>query len=377
MRATRMAVTLLFFADGLMLGSWASRIPGVQAQAGLSNTSLGIALFASSVGALLAMPVAGWLCEWAGSRRVTSVALVVASASLVAAAAGTALPTVALGLFGFGVGFGAFNVAANAQGIALEGAYGRPVLSSFHAAFSIGGLAGAGAGAVIARAGVAPGAHLGAIAILLTITAATTQRRLLPPVVSDGAHRPVLARPPRVLLLLGAGAFCTLLAEGAAADWSATYLAQTLGVSAALAGLGYAAFSLAMATSRGLGDRLNRHFGPVRLARFGGLTAAAGLGAALLTGWAPLSVAGFGVMGVGLGVVVPILFRAAGSTPGVPSSVGVAAVSTIGWLGFLAGPPAIGFAAGAVGLRGALAIVVVAGLSLAVLAPHAQRGRGD
>jgi hypothetical protein len=237
-------------------------------------------------------------------------------------------------------------------------------------------MVGAGSGALAARIGVTPRAHLGALALVLTVGALALGRKLLPPVAGDTAPARILVRPPRVLLLLGAAAFCTLLAEGSAADWSATYLTQSIAQGAAVAGLGYAAFSLAMATSRMLGDRLERRFGAVMLARSGGLLAAAGLSAALITGSAPVALAGFAGMGAGLGVVVPLLFRAAGSTPGISTSVGVASVSTIGWLGFLAGPPAIGFAAGALGLRAALAIVVVAIVTLVFLAQSAAP-RGD
>jgi hypothetical protein len=185
----------------------------------------------------------------------------------------------------------------------------------------------------------------------------------------------VFVRPPRVLFVLGAAAFCTLLCEGAAADWSAVYLSHSLGAAAGVAALGYAGFSLAMATSRALGDRLNARFGPVALARGGGLLAAAGLMLGIVSGSTPVALVGFFAMGGGLGVVVPVLFRAGGSTPGVSSSVGVAAVSLIGWLGFLAGPPAIGLAASAVGLRAALGIVVLAALGLVALAGAAAPAR--
>jgi MFS family permease len=376
MRATRVAVGLIFFGDGLLLGSWAARIPAVQAQAGLTNARLGLALFASSVGALMAMPLAGRLCERAGSRRVAIAALVAASGSLVFASLATNLAGVAVALFGFGAGFGSINVAANAQGIALERTYGRPILSSFHAAFSLGGLAGAGTGALAAGASIAPRVHFAALAVALTVAGLLAMQRLLPPDTPNARRVRRLVRPPRVLLILGAAAFCTLLAEGSAADWSAAYLSQSLGVTAAVAALGYTAFSVAMATSRTLGDRLNRRFGPVELARAGAGLAATGLAVGLAVGSAPVALAGFAAMGAGLGVVVPILFRAAGSTPGVSASTGIAAVSTIGWLGFLAGPPAIGFAAGAVGLRNALALVVLAIVTLVVLSRFATpRGR--
>ena len=367
MRSTRTVIALFFFADGLLLGSWASRVPAVQTQAGLSNTALGLALFASSLGALIAMPIAGRLCEGLGSRRVSVAALLVSSACLFAAASAGGFVALALGLLGFGAGFGSINVAANAQGIALERLYGRTILSGFHAAFSVGGMTGSVVGGLAARGGVSPHLHIGAVALLVASSALVSQRKLLAAAPSSAASLRAMIHPPRVLILLGAAAFCTLLAEGSAVDWSAVYLTQSLGATAAVAGIGYATFSLAMASSRMLGDRLGRPLGPVALARAGGLVAASGLGVALLATWTPLALAGLAAMGAGLGVVVPVLFRAGGSAPGVSASVGVATVSSIGWLGFLAGPPAIGFAAGAVGLRAALAIVVVALLVLVYL----------
>src|SRR5207344_1306395 len=162
---------------------------------------------------------------------------------------------------------------------------------------------------------------------------------------------------------------------GAAADWSAVYLSHSFGAVAGVAALAYTVFSLAMTTSRTVGDRLNRRYGPARLGRSGAALATVGLGLALAIGSVPVAVAGFAAMGAGLGVVVPVLFRAAASTPTVSASIGVAAVSMIGWFGFLAGPPAIGFAASAVGLRAALSIVVLATLTLVVLAGNAEPGR--
>jgi HAD superfamily hydrolase (TIGR01509 family) len=377
MRGTRVTVTLVFFADGLLLGTWASRIPAVQRHAGLSSPQLGLALFAMSLGALLSMPVAGWLSERIGSRVVTTVALVGAAASLFAASLAPALGALAGALLAFGAGFGAVNVAANAQGVALERLYGRSILSSFHAAFSFGGLAGAAVGALAAGAGIEVRAHVGALALTLTAGVLLGSRQLLPPERRVGPRPPILVRPPRVLFLLGAAAFFTLLAEGAAADWSAVYLAHSLGAGAAVAALGYTAFSLAMAASRTTGDRLSTRFGPTALVRGGGLVAAAGLAVALAVGSTPAALVGFAAMGAGLGVVVPVLFRAAGSTPGVPAGVGIAAVSSVGWLGFLAGPPTIGFVAGILGLRGALVIVVASTAAVALLARSARREREE
>ena len=371
MRATRVAITLVFLADGLLIGSWASRIPAVQDQTDLTSSGLGLALFAMSLGALVSMPLAGWLGERIGSRLVTTAALVGGGASLFLASLATGLGGLAAALAGFGAGFGAVNVAANAQGIALERLRGRSILSSFHAAFSAGGLAGAGLGAVVAAAGIGPRAHFGALGLAVAVVALACGRRLLPPESCERPAAPVLARPPRVLAVLGLAAFFTLLAEGAAVDWSAVYLSDSLGATAAVAALAYGGFSLAMATSRLAGDRLNTRLGPVWLVRGGSLIAMTGLTLAIIIGSTSAALVGFAAMGAGLGVVVPVLFRAAGSTPGVPAGVGIAAVSTIGWLGFLVGPPAIGVAADAIGLRSALLLVVLATAVVALLAGSA------
>jgi len=375
MPGTRVVIALFFFADGLLIGSWASRIPAVQNQAELTNAELGLGLFAMSLGALLSMPLAGWLGERIGSRLVIIAALAGGGASLFLASLAPGLGWLAAALLAFGAGFGAMNVAANAQGLALERLYGRSILSSFHAAFSAGGLAGAGLGALAAGAGIGPPTHFGALALALGLGVLLGGRRLLPPEAREAPPAPILVRPPRGLLVLGAAAFFTLLAEGAAADWSAVYLSDSLGATAAVAALGYAGFSLAMATSRTAGDRLTGRLGPAALASSGGLLAATGLALALAVASTPAALAGFAAMGAGLGVVVPVLFRAAGSSPGVPAGVGIAAVSTIGWLGFLAGPPAIGFAAGAVGLRNALVIVVVSTAMVALLSRNAGPAR--
>jgi MFS family permease len=374
MRPTRLVVTFFFLADGLLIGSWAARIPAVQRVAGLTNSELGIALFAMSLGALVSMPLAGWLAERIGSRRVTVAALLGGAVSLFVASLAASLLGVAAALLGFGAAFGAMNVAANAQGLALERRYGRSILSSFHAAFSTGGLIGAGLGALAAAAGIEPPTHFGALGVVLGVGAVVGGHRLVPP-TGDPPPASILVRPPRRLFVLGMAAFFTLLAEGAAADWSAVYLKGSLSATAAVAALGYTAFSLAMAASRALGDRIGARVGAAALASSGGLLAATGLALALGVGSIPAALAGFAAMGAGLGVVVPVLFRAAGSTAGVPVGVGLAAVSTIGWLGFLAGPPAIGFVAGVVGLRSALLIVVAAILTAALLSRSAGRKR--
>jgi HAD superfamily hydrolase (TIGR01509 family) len=375
MRPTRIALTLVFLADGVMVGSWAARIPAIQDRTDLTSSELGLALFAMSLGALVSMPLAGWLDERVGSSRIAVAGLLGGGAALWLASLAGGLGGLAAALFAFGASFGAINVSANAQGLALERGYGRSIFSSFHAAFSAGGLVGAGLGGLAAAAGVGPRAHFATVGLALAAVALVAGRRLLPRAASAGPPAPVLVRPPRALLVLGAAAFFTLLAEGAAVDWSAVYLDGSLGATAGVAALGYTAFSLAMVASRLAGDRLNERLGPAALARNGAVLAAAGLAFALVLGTTPAALAGFAAMGAGLGVVVPVLFRAGGSTPGVAPGVGIAAVSTVGWLGFLAGPPAIGIAADLVGLRTALGLVVAASALAAVLSWRAISAR--
>ena len=379
MREARVALTFVFLADGVMVGSWASRIPAVKDGLGLTTSQLGVALFAMSLGALVSMPLAGWLDERVGSARIALVALLGGGSSLWLAGVAGSLGALVGALALFGAGFGAVNVAGNAQGIALERAYARSILSSFHAAFSAGGLIGAAAGGLAAARGVEPPAHFAAVAVTLALVAFGAGRLL--PRADVGCETFALVRPPRALLLLGCAAFFTLLAEGAAADWSAVYLRGSLGSTAAFAALGYTAFSLAMVASRLAGDRLDETIGPAALAGGGGVVSAVGLAVALAIGTTPAALVGFAAMGAGLGVMVPVIFRTAGTTPGVTPGIGIAAVSTIGFLGFLAGPPAIGIAADVIGLRAALAVVVVAsvlaaGLSWRVIAARHRPFRG-
>jgi MFS family permease len=214
---------------------------------------------------------------------------------------------------------------------------------------------------------IGPQTYFAIVSLVLAGTTVAVMRLLLPDERTTNRSRPTV-QIRRTLLLLGAAAFCCMLAEGAAADWSAVYLSRSAGAGAALAALGYSAFSLAMTASRLTGDRISERLEPPVLVGAGGALAAAGLGGALVLGTTTAGIVGFVAMGAGLGVVIPVLFRTAGTSAGVSPGVGVATASTIGWLGFLAGPAVIGFAAGVVGLRAALGIVVAMMLLLAVLA---------
>jgi Major Facilitator Superfamily len=374
-RAPRLAVTSLFLAHGLLFGTWVARIPAVQDQLELGEGELGVALLFITLGAILAMPVAGWIVAREGSRATARQTVVVFAVLLPVLALAPNLVLLALALLLFGAAAGALDIAMNAHGIEVERRYARPILSSFHAGWSFGGLLGAGIGALAAWSGIGPEAHFAAVGIAVGANGLLASAALLPAGADRPDSPPRLARPPRRLIALAVLAFCGLFAEGAAADWSAVYLAGPLTAGAGLAALGFAAFAAAMAGLRLLGDALTTRWGAVALMRRGGLVAGAALAATLLIGDPVAALVGFACMGAGLAAVVPVAFRAAGSQPGVPAGVGIAALTTVGYSAFVVGPPAIGFAAELVGLPLALGIVVVLLGVLVALAAEVQPAR--
>src|SRR3954462_12301702 len=307
MRSARAAVTVTFAINGFLYGAWAARIPAVSDRLGLSPGRLGLALACIAAGSLVFMPVAGLAAARWGSRRATRVALaafIVASGTVALAPGAVGLGALCLAL---GASAGSLDVSMNAHGVTLERQLGRPVLSSFHAGFSFGGLAGAASGALAAAAGLDARANL-AIAALVCAAAGLPWTRALLPASADAHPRRAAAKERagggpaarRALALLGLLAFCCLLAEGAAADWSAVYLDRDLGAGAGTAGLAYAAFSVMMVTGRLAGDALTVRFGPATLVRRGAIVAGLGLGAALVAGDSVAALCGFAALGAGL-----------------------------------------------------------------------------
>jgi MFS family permease len=370
-RRARLAVAALFFANGCGLGSWVPHIPDVKLWHGLSDAVLGLALLAIAAGAVAALPVAGALVARSGSRPVTRGAALLFCAALPLPLLAPDLPTLLAALALLGTGTGALDVAMNAHAVLVETRYGRPIMSSFHGLFSVGGLAGAALAGGAMHAGLAPIAHLAAAAFVLAIAALAAWPALLPtaPAAVDG---PLFVLPRGRLIGLGAIAIIGLMAEGAMGDWSAVYLRRDLGATAGTAASGFAAFSLAMALGRLTGDRLVARSGRAALLACGALTGGATLGAALLAAKPFAAVLGFAGMGFGLANVVPIVFGAAGRLPGLTPGIGIAAVSTAGYFGFLAGPPLIGFVAEASSLTVALGLVaaVVGLMALGGSAPE-------
>jgi MFS family permease len=357
-RRARAAVTFVFVAHGALFGTWVSRIPAVKDDLGLGEAELGLALFGAALGTLVALPVAGLTVARIGSRPGTRWGLPVFAAILPLIALAPNLPTLFVALFAFGAAAAMLDVAMNAHSLAVERVYGRPILSTFHAGWSFGGLLGAALGGAAAWAGIEPLEHFALVAVAVGVPGLFLGPLLLPASADRPEEPPRYRRPPRRLAALAALAFCGLVAEGAAADWSAVFLDETVGSGAGTAALAFACFSVAMAVTRLVGDRLTARWGPVAVTRAGGVVAALGLGTAVVVQTTPAALVGFAAMGVGLATVVPIAFRAAGSVPGIPAGVGIAAITMVGYSGFLVGPPVIGAVAEWTSLAVGLGIVV-------------------
>lgn len=355
--AARRAVLTIFFVNGATIASWVPHIPLVKEKLGLSEGLLGLALLGVAVGAVFSLTLSGWLIARFGSRAVTSVSTLAFRLALPLPVLAPSFSLLVLALVFFGLCNGAMDVAMNTQAVAVEERYSKPIMSSFHGFFSLGGLVGAGVGGLVLAVGVSPYFHVGVAALVLGISGAFALNELLPKRAEVASDSPAFALPEGSLLGLGLLAFIVFAGEGAMADWSAVYLSSSLGTSAGFAAAGFAVFSLMMATGRLTGDYVVARLGPSLTVRLGSAVAGLGLGLSLLVGEPLAAIIGFGCVGLGLANLVPVFFSAAGRTPGVAPGTGIAAVATLGYLGWLVGPPLIGFAAEVVTLAGALGLV--------------------
>ncbi|WP_433326068.1 MFS transporter [Spirillospora sp. CA-294931] len=375
----RGAVTLAFLVHGMLSAAWVARIPQIKERLELSDGELGLALLGAPVGLAVAVRLAGRTVGSRGSRATTIGAGVASALSLVPLGLAWNLPILVVSLAALGASLGLMDVAMNAQGVALEREYGRPLLSGLHGFYSIGTLVAALAGAAAAHLHVPVAAHFGVAAVVMVSLLLACRHRLLDPSV-DAAPRPVDAvdRGPAVkagrwtLVLLGVICLCSFVGEGAMADWSAVYLRETLDTGPGVAGLGYAGCAIAMAAGRLAGDRVVARFGAVRVLRVGSMIAGLGLALGLLAEHPAAAVAGFTLFGLGAAPVAPVTFSAAGNLPGVPAANGISRVTGVGYLGLLAGPPVIGFVAQGVGQTWALAVPAALAVMIVLFAGAAR-----
>jgi fucose permease len=369
----RAGVAVVFGLNGFGYGSWVPRIAEIQDKVHLSDGELGVALFMVAIGALLGLPLAGAAAHRYGSRSATATSVVLYGLSLPGLALASGPLGLGVALFYMGAVAGVLDVSMNAQGVAVEKQQRRPIMSSLHGMFSLGAMAGAGTTGLVAAAGAGLLPHLASVGALTLATGLAACRPMLPAAAEHGAAGPGFARPPLALLVPGVVALAGLLSEGAIGDWSSVYLNASLGAGTTLAAVAFAAFSVTMAAGRFTGDRLVAKLGGDLVVRAGGVLAAGGLGLTLLIGHAVVAVVGFGLVGAGLSCVFPVVLSSAARTPGVAPSAAIAAVCTVGYLGFLVGPPAIGGLAELFGLPAALGLVVLLCALIAALGSRPPR----
>jgi fucose permease len=374
---------------GLTGGVWMARVPSAKSQVHLSDGTLGVALLAVPVGLVLGAALAERLVDRVGSRVLCRICGVGSCVAVVTPGLAHTLPELMAGLFVIGVVGGTLDVAQNAQGVRVEAAYARPVMTSMHAFYSLGAILGSLAGGGLAWAGVALLPSLAAVAVVGALIDGTAGPWLLAGKPSPVAHEVNLSessgvpsdtavtenspdarrRVRRLVLALGVLGVCGLVGEGAAGDWSAVYLKDNLGTSAGFAALGFASFSVTMTLGRGVGDRLIRRFGVVSVIRVCGLIATAGLALALATPVPAVAIAGFTAFGAGLSIVVPQVFAAGGRADPFRPGSGLARVVGLGYTGMAAGPAIIGLVANNIGLHLALLIPLALAAWIAVAAP--------
>ena len=353
---SKRATQAIFLVCGLGISSWAIMVPYAKYRLALNDGSLGLLLLLLGAGAITMMPVTGLLIHKFGTRIVILISSLVVALTLPLLLIMNSVPAMGATLFLFGSAIGTVDVAMNAHGVQVQNLYGKPIMSSLHGLFSVGGLLGSLGLGFLIKTGLSPLVASISISSLLLLIAISQYRFLIKSTYEKEIIKnfsTVNKRPSgnrfswlkMSIIYLGILSFAAFLSEGAMLDWSALFLKEDRGVNVALAGIGYAAFSVAMAAMRLVGDKIVKRFNSKNVVVYGSLVAAAGLFLAVLTPWLVTSLLGFILLGIGAANIVPVFFSEGGRLKDVPSSVAIPAISTFGYAGQLAGPATLGFIA--------------------------------
>lgn len=370
-----LATRAVFVVHAAVLGFWSVQIPAVARHASLHDGQLGLALAAEPVGAGLVMIIVGSLVQRFGSGCILRWAIVPYAVTTAAIGLCTSLPALAVTLCLWGATMAVINIAMNAQGLVVEAAADRPVLVKLHGWWSLGAFTGATLGSLIGTEHSSVSLRMGTTALAVLAVLAISSTALLPGVTTDlQARRRGFVRPDARLVGLSIIAFCSLLCEGAVLTWSALFLTNTVHVAASASGFGYAAYALAMAVGRLCGDRVLNTVGIARTLTIAAAGAAAAMLVGLYTDQQVVTIASFAFLGMGLSYVMPVVTRSAGMIGGVLAAPAIALVQSSGWLGVVAGPPLIGWAAALSSLRIALGALVLFPCVIAILVPVMLRG---
>jgi MFS family permease len=362
----RVATSAIFFGNGFGIGTWAAQLPRFKVSLGLSDGQLSIGLLAFALGAVALMPVIGWAVTVVGSRIMTIAAGFAFAAALFLPGLAPNLSLFVAASLLAGACNGTMDIAMNTNATVVEKAWGAAIMSSFHAFFSLGGLAGAGVSGL--DVGIVPTLLISCLGMGLLFLAVAFWTMAETEKAADGHG---FAWPRGAVILLAVLAMFCFIVEGAMVDWTAIYLQTVAGASLETAVTGFAAFSLAMTVCRFMGDFAVRHLGRVRTLQIGGLLSAAGLALAMLLPHPLPASIGFALVGVGLANTVPVLFSAAGQMKDIPPSMGVAMVATLGYGGLLLGPPLIGFGGEILSLRAMLGLLIVFAFVIIILSQRA------
>ena len=369
-RRIRIAVASLYFSMGLCFASWASRIPDIKTALHLGDAAFGTILFALPVGQFLMMPFSGRLVTRFGSSKVILFAFPAYAFCLTNLGLAYHGWQLAIGLFLFGICGNMCNISVNTQGVAAERLYGRPIMSALHGGWSIAGFTGALLGLAMINLKVPPYLHFWIVVGTALVIVLLNRRMLAPgkpgPTVA-AARRSIFSIPEGALLQLGLIAFCSMASEGAMFDWSGIYFKDVVKAPASLVILGYTSFMIMMAAGRFIADGMVVRFGRKRLLQASGILVSSGLFFSVFFPYIVTSTIAFMMVGLGVSSIVPSVYSAAGKQSKVAPGIALAAVASVGFLGFLMGPPLIGYVSAAVGLRSSFAVIGICGICITLL----------
>ncbi len=365
----RIAISAFFFCCGCTFATWAARIPSIKEKFDFNEAQLGAVLFMLPLGAIVGLPFAGWAVSHFGSRFMTFLSAILYVILLLAIGYSPSVLVLSIVLFLFGFWGDVLNIAMNTQAILVQKEmYTKPLMSSFHGMWSIGAMVGASLGGVLMKVGLSTVQHFWWISVFIVVTVIFFLFHLIKLDTPISKDQKLFAWPDKTLLLLGAICFCCALCEGAMADWSSLYYKQVTQNPNRVSTTGYTAFAFMMAFGRLIGDWFTAKLGYKGILMLDSLLIASGLGLAIGFQHPATVITGFGLVGFGVATIIPIVYSLSGRTKTMATSTALAAVSTVGFTGFLVGPPIIGFIAHEIGLRWALSLVLILGLVILVLA---------
>ncbi len=363
----RIAISSFYFCMGFCFASWASRIPDIKTKLQLSEAQLGTMLLALPLGQLLTMPISGRLVTKYGSRTIMFFAALLYAVELTNIGWAGQMWQLGLALFIFGVVGNMANISVNTQGVLAEKVYGRPIMTSFHGVWSIAGFTGALVGLLMMNLKLTPRQHFFIVAALVFIIVFIARRYLIPGTTPSAEKKRFFSKPEGALVQLGIIAFCSMAAEGTMFDWSGVYFKEVVEAPRSLVILGYASFMIMMATGRFFGDKIIAGVGRKKLLQVSGILILAGLMISVLFPYIVTATLGFVIVGLGVSSIIPTVYSTAAKATKIAPGMALASVSSIGFFGFLMGPPLIGYIAELANLRYSFAVVALFGLCITII----------